>query len=109
MRILYWLTLITIMVTTGACYKIDIPQGTIIEQEAVDRLTPGMDKRQVQALLGTPPITDPFNVQRWDYIYLFLPRGNENAAEKRRISLYFEGETLSRIEGDRQPPAETTQ
>ena len=106
MRILFYLIMVTVFLVTGACYKIDIPQGNIIEQDAVDRLTPGMSKRQVQVLLGTPLITDPFNQQRWDYVYLFLPSGNENNAQKRRLSLYFAGDSLSRIEGDRDQPEE---
>ena len=109
MRILFHLMMVATLLATSACYKIDIPQGNIIEQDAVDRLTPGMSKRQVQVLLGTPLIVDPFNQQRWDYIYLFLPSGNENNAQKRRLSLYFAGDSLSRIEGDREAPKEESQ
>lgn len=105
-RIVFYLLITIALAATGACYKIDIPQGNIIEQSAVDRLTEGMSKRQVQALLGTPLIVDPFHQNRWDYIYLFFPRGNENRAQKRRLSLYFTGDSLSRIDGDREPVAE---
>ena len=35
-------------------YKIAIPQGNIITQEMVDQLRPGMTKRQVIFVMGTP-------------------------------------------------------
>lgn len=78
-------------------YKIDIQQGTVLEDEAVARLQTGMSMHQVNALLGTPPIADPFHAQRWDYIYSMSKGGH--VLEKKRLTLYFEGETLSRIDG----------
>jgi outer membrane protein assembly factor BamE len=104
MRIFCWPAIILAVAALTACYKIDIPQGNIIEQTAVERLTPGMSKQQVKTLLGSPMLTDPFNEERWDYVYMFLPGGNESKAEKRHLALFFEGESLSRIEGDREAP-----
>lgn len=83
---------------TPSIYKLDMRQGNIIEAEQVAQLETGMSKQQVQTLLGTPLITDPFNQQRWDYIYAFYPRGNQAAGEQQRLTLFFEGESLSRID-----------
>ena len=83
-------------------YKIDIRQGNYVDQARVDELQPGMTKRQVQFLLGTPLIADPFHPQRWDYLYSFRPSGGE-ATEQRHITLFFDGDVLSRIEGDINP------
>ena len=109
MRILPSLLVSTLLLLASGCYKLDIRQGNIIEQDTIERLRTGMSRRQVQALLGSPAIVDPFHQQRWDYIYNLFPRGNESRGERRRLALFFEGDTLSRIDGDLQPtsPPET--
>jgi outer membrane protein assembly factor BamE len=87
--------------STGVSYRIPIQQGNVLTQERVDQLQPGMAKRQVRHLMGTPMLVDPFHQNRWDYVYTFRPpRGD---TEERRISLYFENDQLARIEGDMRP------
>jgi outer membrane protein assembly factor BamE len=83
-------------------YRIDIRQGNYVDQETVDQLRTGMSKRQVQYLMGTPLVADPFHPDRWDYFYSFEPDGGK--IEQRRISLFFEEDTLARIDNtDWQP------
>jgi|TARA_B110000483_G_scaffold242097_1_gene326837 outer membrane protein assembly factor BamE len=82
-------------------YKIGIPQGNIITQEMVDQLRPGMTKRQVIFVMGTPLVRDPFNQNRWDYIYSYQPGGGERGQE--RISVFFEDDALNRFAGDFSP------
>ena len=82
-------------------HRIDIQQGNVIEQEQVDQLKPGMTKRQVRFLLGTPLVADAFHDQRWDYLYSLKPGRGE--MERRRLTLHFEADTLSRLEGDYRP------
>nr|VFJ62305.1 MAG: SmpA / OmlA family protein [Candidatus Kentron sp. FW] len=79
-------------------HKIDIQQGNVITQEMVDRLKPGMNKRRVLFVLGTPLIVSAFNRDRWDYVYTFQPGGGER--EQRKLTLFFEDNRLQRIEGD---------
>lgn len=88
-------------------YKIDIPQGNIIEQEQLNRVQPGMTKSQVQYLMGTPLVNDPFHQDRWDYYYS-LKTGNK-VHERHHVAMFFENDRLARIEGDMrpQPQAET--
>lgn len=78
-------------------YKVDVRQGNYLDRDAIAQLQPGMSKRQVQFLLGTPLINDPFNQDRWDYIYAFRPRGEE-PVEQRHLTLFFSGEVLDQIE-----------
>ena len=91
-------------------YRIDIQQGNVITQQMVDQLRIGMNKRQAQFVLGAPMLTDPFHANRWDYFYLYKP-GTEGKSEPRqqRVSLFFEGERLAKIDGtllpDPQPDA----
>jgi outer membrane protein assembly factor BamE len=84
-------------------YRIPIQQGNMVDQETVNRLQPGMDKRQVRQAMGTPMLADPFHQQRWDYIYRMRPSRGD--VEQRRVALFFEGDQLVRIEGDLRPEA----
>ena len=79
-------------------FRLDIQQGNVITQEMIEQLELGMEKRKVRFILGTPLLTDPFNEDRWDYLYS-LKRGNGDRIQ-RHISLLFENDLLVRIEGD---------
>lgn len=79
-------------------YKIGIPQGNIITQEMVDQLRPGMTKRQVIFVMGTPLIRDPFHQDRWDYVYNYQPGGGVRGQE--RLTVFFVDDQLVRFEGD---------
>ncbi len=84
-----------------ACVRVyvpDVQQGNVITQEMVDQLKVGMNRRQVQFILGTPLITDPFHQDRWDYYYS-LKRGKKYRA-KRTLSLFFKGDELTEIRGN---------
>ena len=85
-------------------YRIDIQQGNVISQDALNQVRLGMNKRQVQFILGTPLLVDPFHAERWDYYYLFRPgtRSGEEA-EKQRVSLFFEDDKLTRMAGSLEP------
>lgn len=83
-----------------ACvYRIDIQQGNVIEQEAVDQVEIGMTRSAVQFLLGTPMIADAFHQQRWDYTYYFR-QGRSREVERRWLVIYFEDDRVARIERD---------
>ena len=82
-------------------YKIGIPQGNIITQDMVDQLRPGMTKRQVIFVMGTPLVRDPFHQDRWDYIYSFQPGGGERGQE--RVSVFFDDDQLISLTGDFTP------
>lgn len=79
-------------------YKIDIQQGNVITQEMIDQLKPGMTKRQVQFVMGTPLIQGTFDQNRWDYVYSLQPGGETRQQES--VVLYFENDLLSHFEGD---------
>ncbi len=54
-------------------YKIDIPQGSPLTQAQIAQVKVGMTTQQVRYILGTPPITDTLNANRWDYVYTYVP------------------------------------
>lgn len=82
-------------------YKRDLQQGNVITQELINRLKPGMTKSQVNYILGTPLLVDVFHLERWDYLY--LERKGKQAAEQKRISLFFQDDRLVRTAGDLYP------
>ncbi len=82
-------------------HRVDIQQGNLITPEMVEKLEPGMDQRQVQAILGTPLLRDPFHQDRWDYYYS-LKRKNV-PLERHALQIYFENGRLARIEGEPHP------
>ena len=87
-------------------YKIGIAQGNIITQEMVDQLRPGMTKRQVIFVMGTPLVRDPYHQDRWDYIYSFQPGGGVRGQE--RISVFFVNDELVSFTGDFVPTGSDT-
>ncbi len=84
-------------------YKIDIQQGNVIEQDMVDTLRPGMTKRQVRFVMGTPLLIDPFQPDRWDYVYSFQPGGGKRTQEQ--LALFFEDDKLTHFTGHFRPTA----
>jgi len=83
----------------GLLYKQPIYQGNLIDGAAVEQLQVGMGKAQVEALLGTPSIADPFHHQRWDYTA--SERVNRRGrTEIKNFTVFFENDQLARWEGE---------
>ena len=82
-------------------YTVDIQQGNVLDQKLVDNLKPGMTKRQVNIVLGTPSVASPFHQDRWDYVAIYLHRGEQ--ISRTLLSLTFEHNRLVKIEGDYLP------
>ena len=79
-------------------YRINVEQGNIITQDMVDQLRPGMTKRQVIFVMGTPLVRDPFHQDRWDYVYNYQPGGGTRGQE--RLSVFFANDQLINFTGD---------
>ena len=82
-------------------YRINVEQGNVVTEEMVEQLRPGLNRRQVRYIMGTPLIEDSFHEDRWDYRYL-LRNGNELLSET-QLTLWFEGDELVRAEGPDAP------
>lgn len=79
-------------------YRQPVFQGNLLEQKNVEQLKEGMTRQQVFALLGSPSVTDPFHQQRWDY--LSTQKRRRHPTEIKNLTLWFEGDSLTRWEGD---------
>ena len=95
------LALLLVIVSLSGCgiiYKPDVQQGNLLEQKNVTELKPGMTKRQVLALLGSPSVQNPFTRDRWDYVASYQHRGG--AVDVRRFTVFFKNDALVRTEGN---------
>ena len=82
-------------------YRINVEQGNVVTEEMVEQLRPGLNRRQVRYIMGTPLIEDSFHEDRWDYHYL-LRNGGELLSET-QLTLWFEEDELVRVEGPDAP------
>jgi outer membrane protein assembly factor BamE len=80
-----------VLAVLGACvHRIDIQQGNFLDKEDIDRISVGMTRVQVRALLGTPMVADPFQGSRWDYVY-YMKKGRLRKPEWRHFIVHFDG------------------
>ena len=97
MKFIPLITIITIFFLNSCAsnfYQVPIAQGNIISLEMLSKLEKGLTKVQVQYIMGTPSVKDPFNSSKWDYIgYEII--GNELLREV-HYSLYFQEDKLSK-------------
>jgi outer membrane protein assembly factor BamE len=93
----------TVLNNLPGVYTLEIQQGNIIDQAMIDQLRPGMNKRQVLYIMGSPMLDDVFYKNRWDYLYSDQPSGEDRV--QKRISLFFENDQIVGIQGDFRPSA----
>ena len=106
MRICFLASVVCLGLSLGGCssinfpgvYRIQVPQGNVINEEMVAKLKPGMTRRQVRFVMGTPLIEDTFNTDRWDYVYTV--RRARKIEQEASVSLIFDGDRLVSYSGD---------
>ena len=97
MKFTFPLTIITIFFLNSCAsnfYQVPIAQGNIISLEMLSKLEEGLTKAQVQYIMGTPSVKDPFDSSKWDYIGYEIV-GNELLREV-HYSLLFQDEKLNK-------------
>lgn len=87
-------------------YKLDVQQGNIVTQDMVNQLKPGMDRRQVRYIMGTPLLTDSFDDNRWDYFYSL--KTGEDELSQERLTLFFANDQLVNMQGNFRPEQAVT-
>ena len=75
----------------------------VVTQEMINRLKPGMTRRQVRFILGEPVLANAFREDRWDYVYT-IQIGSLDRLQQ-GLTVYFEDDALSYFEGDFLPSA----
>lgn len=82
-------------------YKVEVVQGNFVSREQAQALQPGMSRQQVKEILGTPLVTSVFHDDRWEYVFTIKRQGVQS--QQRKLTAFFDGDRLSRIEGDEMP------
>lgn len=82
-------------------YRINVEQGNIVTPEMAAQLKPGMTRRQVKFILGTPLIQDTFDQNRWDYLY--SKRNGAKVLSEALLTVQFDGDQLVNVTGDLAP------
>jgi len=82
-------------------YVPEVVQGNVVSREQRQALRPGMSRAQVKDILGTPLIASVFHADRWDYLFTIRRQGVP--PQQFRLSLGFQGDQLSSIDGDELP------
>ena len=89
------------LVSVVTPYKIDVVQGNFVSREQVEALQPGMGRQQVRDILGTPLVTSLFHNDRWEYVFTLKRPGVE--VQTRKLTVFFDGDSFLRSEGDEMP------
>ena len=91
-------------------YKVDIVQGNYVTNSMVSNLSKGQTREQVQTILGTPLIIDPFRKNRWDYLFL-INRGSGKRVINRFVVMFendrvvaWEGSPIDKKSGNLEMP-----
>lgn len=82
-------------------YKMEVVQGNFVSREQAATLAPGMSRIEVRNVLGSALLADVFHGDRWDYVFTFRRQGQEPQA--RRLTVFFKGDVLERVESDPLP------
>jgi len=96
-KLLIFSMLLASVLSACAIHRPDVQQGNVLTKEMTDQLKPGISKRQVTFILGTPLVEDPFHSDRWDYLYLLAPGEPGAAKQFKRVTVYFKGDALDRF------------
>jgi len=95
------LSFVLIMSIITACsfpgvYKIDVQQGNIVEQEALNQLQAGMTRQQVHFVLGSPVVESTFSPEYEAYLYTIQIAGGD--MHRQRVLLFYQNDILENIE-----------
>lgn len=78
-------------------YRMNIQQGNFLDAKDVQQVEVGMTQSQVRFLIGSPMVADPFNADRWDYVFFFKV-GRSREEIRSNMTIWFEDGRVARIE-----------
>jgi outer membrane protein assembly factor BamE len=79
-------------------YKAEVVQGNFVSKEQKDALQIGMPRAQVRDILGSPLVTSAFHADRWEYVFTIRRQGQE--PQQRKLTVFFKGDELAKVESD---------
>ena len=86
------------LLLSGCVHRVPVPQGNFLKKEDLDKISVGMTRVQVRAVLGTPMIADPFESNRWDYVF-YIKQGDRYTYQQQHVIVHFDtAEKVERID-----------
>jgi len=79
-------------------YRAPVYQGNLLDKKFVDQLQLDMTQQQVETLLGSPVIIDPFHQDRWEYVA--SERYDRKPTEVKVMTVWFAGGKVIKWEGE---------
>jgi outer membrane protein assembly factor BamE len=79
-------------------FQAEVVQGNFVSKEQKEALQVGMPRAQVRDILGSPLVTSPFHAERWEYVFTIRRQGQE--PQQRKLTAFFKGDELAKVESD---------
>jgi outer membrane protein assembly factor BamE len=96
------ISLLSFLTACGSIlYKAEVAQGNFVSKEQVAALKLGMPRLQVADILGTPLLVSVFHADRWEYVFNLKRQGIATPSYK--LTVYFKGDALEKIDGSNMP------
>ncbi len=76
-------------------YRVTVEQGNLIDSKMINKIQLGMDKQQVNAILGAPVLEDLFNNN--ERLYVYTKQVNGGKITKNKLILVFQNNKLVQI------------
>lgn len=79
-------------------YKTDVVQGNVFSNDEIARIQPGMSRAEVERILGTPQLVDPFHKDRANYLYRYFAGDSKRTYSRRLVVYYSAADTVAHVE-----------
>lgn len=99
LKILFSFGLIGIILT--GCYRLDIQQGNMLSDEAVQSIHVGMTIDEVVNALGTPVLMNIYRDNKIIYVYTY--KVAHHPMSRRRLFIFMSGNRVVQFYVDREP------
>ena len=83
---------------TPYLYKTDVIQGNVYSDADIARIQRGMPRAEVERILGTPQLVDPFHPDRANYLYRYFAGDRKHTFSRRLVVYYTTDNTVAHVE-----------
>ena len=96
--LIYLLAGVVFVLSGCSAHQPEIQQGNVLTPEMITQLHPGLTKKQVRFIVGTPAVIDAFHPDQWNYVYWLI--GEDGKITRRQLIVTFEHDVLTRMAGE---------
>ena len=70
----------------------------VFSDDEIARIQPGMSRAEVERILGTPQLVDPFHKDRANYLYRYFAGDSKRTYSRRLVVYYSAADTVAHVE-----------